>query len=153
MRGSILDWLRRRTDADSAEANAPDCPQIQPITTDTDRLQPVHTGKHRSTLRWAPPEEHAALILDYLQAPDGRTGTIPFKEMEQIHLDVCDEHNIEPSKWNPVAEHLRLLLGGKKTYDNGIRVYRIPPKEQQPHLRVASDKSAVTHLRNSALAQ
>jgi hypothetical protein len=141
LRGSIIDWLKRRTDTDSTEADAVDCPRDEPIPPGSDRLRPAHTSKHRSTLRWAPPEEHAALILDHLQGPGGRTGTIPFKEINAIHREACLERNVEPCKWNPVGEELRQLLGGKKTYDydtNGkrIRVYRISPKEQQPHLKV-----------------
>jgi len=135
-----------------------DCPRTQPIPTDSHRLQPVHTGKHRSTLRWAPPTEHAAAILEALQGPEGRTGTVPYGYLREIHADVCIERNIEPCAWNPVGKELRKLIGGKKTYDydaNGkrIRVYRIPPKDQQPHLRVAAHNYAPTQMRNSAIAQ
>jgi hypothetical protein len=83
-------------------------------------------------LRWAPPEEHAAAILETLQGPDGRIGTISAKEMEEIHREVCDEYGIEHIGWIAVGRELRRLLGGAKTYGpdaNGksVRVYRIPP--------------------------
>jgi hypothetical protein len=71
--------------------------------TDRNRIQPVRTGENRSpiqghipTQRWVPAEEHATAILDFLQGPGGRTGTITFMEMKQIHAEVCLELDIDP---------------------------------------------------------
>lgn len=119
------------------------------ITTDSDRLLLTGTGENQCipTVRWAEPAEHALAILETLQGPGGRTGTIPFREMTKIHLDVCLERNIEPIGWTAVGRELRKLIGAEKTYGydaNGkrIRIYRIPPKGQQPCLGVAIDNYA-----------
>jgi hypothetical protein len=94
-----------------------------------------------STHRWASPAEHAAALLDFLQGAGGRTGTIPFDEMEQIHLEVCLECDFEPIGWTAVGRELRKLIKDEKTYDriNGeqVRVYRIPPRTQQTRVRAA----------------
>ena len=70
-----------------------------------------------------------AAVLDFLQGPGGRTGTIPFDEMEEIHLDVCLEREFEVIGWTAVGRELRRLLGAEKDYEriNGeqVRVYRI----------------------------
>jgi hypothetical protein len=106
---------------------------------DRNRLQPVHTGENRfliqghvPTRRWVPAEEHAAAILDFLQGPGGRTGTIALTELKQIHAEVCLELDIDPIGWTAVGRELRRLLKDNKTYDydqlgRRVRVYRIPP--------------------------
>ena len=110
--------------------------------------EPTATGTARPrvespipTRRWATPAEHAAAILDFLQGPGGRTGTIPFDEMEQVHLDVCLERDFEPIGWTAVGRELRRLLGAEKDYEriNGeqVRVYRIPPRPAQARIRAA----------------
>jgi hypothetical protein len=87
------------------------------------------------------PAEHAAAILDFLQGPGGHTGTIPFDEMEQIHLEVCLERDFEPIGWVAVGRELRKLIGDEKTYEriNGeqVRVYRIPPRAERTRTRAA----------------
>lgn len=148
-RGTILKLFERRPDANSAAADTFDCRRTHSTTPGSNRLQPVHTGKHRATLRWAPPEEHAAAILEALQGPDGQTGTVPYRHLREIHADVCIERNIEPCAWNPVGKELRKLIGGEKTYGydaNGkrIRVYRIPPRDPRSNLRVIPTQNAAT---------
>ena len=85
-----------------------------------------------STVRSATPAQHAAAILDFLQAPGGRTGTITAKELRQIHAEVCLVLELEPIGWTAVGRELRKLIGERRTYQriNGeqVRVYRIPPR-------------------------
>jgi hypothetical protein len=112
-------------------------PLAKPTATDT-RSSPAPTR------RWVSPAEHAAALLDFLQGAGGRTGTIPFDEMEQIHLEVCLERDFEPIGWTAVGRELRKLIGDEKTYEriNGaqVRVYRIPPRAQQTRIRAACAK-------------
>jgi hypothetical protein len=93
------------------------------------------------TRRWASPAEHAAALLDFLQGAGGRTGTIPFEEMEQIHLEVCLECDFEAIGWTAVGRELRKLIGDEKTYERirgeQVRVYRIPPRTQQAQICAA----------------
>jgi hypothetical protein len=88
-----------------------------------------------STVRSATPAQHAAAILDFLQAPGGRTGTIRATELRQIHAEVCFVLELEPIGWTAVGRELRKLIGEGRTYQriNGeqVRVYRIPPRAVQ----------------------
>jgi hypothetical protein len=83
-----------------------------------------------STVRSATPAQHAAAILDFLQAPGGRTGAITAKELRQIHAEVCFVLELEPIGWTAVGRELRKLIGEGRTYQrsNGeqLRVYHIP---------------------------
>ena len=92
---------------------------------------PVSAGPV-STVRSATPAQHAAAILDFLQAPGGRTGAITAKELREIHAEVCFVLELEPIGWTAVGRELRKLIGGGRTYHriNGeqVRVYRIPPR-------------------------
>ena len=112
-----------------------DCHGVtEPTATDSTYLNsPVPTR------RWVPPAAHAAAILAFLQGPGGRTGTVPFAEMEEIHLEVCLEHDIEPIGWVAVGRELRRVLGAEKEYEriNGeqVGVYRIPPAAPAARLR------------------
>jgi hypothetical protein len=113
-------------------------PLAEPVDTDANRCEPVSTDEHRfathcpiPTRRWVAPEERAAAILEFLQGPGGRTGTIAFDELEKLHVDICLERDWEVASWTAVGRELRRLLRAEKTYEaiNGrrIRVYRIPP--------------------------
>ena len=80
------------------------------------------------------------------RVPGGRTGTIPFDEMEQIHLEVCLERDFEAIGWTAVGRELRKLIGDEKTYEriNGSRCAftesRLAPSRrefaplEQPHI-------------------
>ena len=107
------------------------------IETDRNRLEPVGIHPHRitpwpiPTRRWATPAEHAAAILDFLQGPGGRTGSLPVDELKKLHVEICAENDWEPIGWTAVGRELRKLLGAQKTYEDikgrPTRVYRIPP--------------------------
>ena len=87
------------------------------------------------TRRWAEPAERAAAILEFLQGPGGRTGSIPIDELKQLHIDICLERDWEIIGWTAVGRELRELLKADKTYDRGERVYRIPPLAGRSRLR------------------
>jgi hypothetical protein len=108
------------------------------VVTSVNRCEPVDADAHRfaipcpfPTRRWAEPAEHAAAILEFLQGPGGRTGSLPIGELKQLHLEICAERDWEPIGWTAVGRELRELLKADKTYEsvNGkrTRVYRIPP--------------------------
>jgi hypothetical protein len=92
-----------------------------------------------STVRSATPAQQAAAILDFLQAPGGRTGTITATELRQIHAEVCFDLELEPIGWTAVGCALRKLIGEGRTYQriNGeqVRVYRIPPRAAEASAR------------------
>ena len=107
------------------------------MKTDRNRLEPVGTDSDRfvtpwpiPTRRWATPAEHAAPILDFLQGPGGRTGSLPVDELKKLHVEICAESDWEPIGWTAVGRELRKLLGAQKTYEDikgrPTRVYRIP---------------------------
>lgn len=81
------------------------------------------------TLRWKPADYHARALLDRLQGPDGRTGTIPHHLLRLLYLDMCHEIDLEPMGWNAVAREFRKVLGDRKHHLDTRRgtVYRIPP--------------------------
>lgn len=117
-------------------------PLPEPVETDLNRSEPVTTDMHRLDTHWqvptrrrAEPEEHAAALLEVLQAPGGRTGSIPVDDLKAIHVDMCLEVDWEIINWIPVGRELRRLLGAEKTYDKGKRVYRIPPIAGRSRLR------------------
>ncbi len=110
----------------------------EPMDTDVSRCEPVETDAHRlvtpcpfPTRRWAEPAEHATAILEFLQGPGGRTGSLPVEELQQLHVEICAEKDWEVIGWTAVGRELRALLKTEKTYEpiNGkrTRVYRIPP--------------------------
>jgi hypothetical protein len=130
--------LPNRQQPTSPSSEPPSQSPAEPTATDTELLV---LASRVPTRRRATPAEHAAALLDVLQGPGGRTGTIPFDEMEQIHLEVCLEMDFEPIGWVGVGRELRKLIGDQKTYEriNGeqVRVYRIPPRAQQTRTRAA----------------
>ena len=76
------------------------------------------------------PAERAAAILEFLQGPGGRTGSLPVDDLKQLHIDICLERDWEIIDWTSVGRELRRLLKADKTYDfkaPQTRVYRIPP--------------------------
>ena len=107
----------------------------EPVDTDANRCEPVDVDAHRfaipcplPTRRWAEPAEHAAAILEFLQGPGGRTGSLPVDDLKQLHIDICLERDWEIIDWTSVGRELRRLLKADKTYDKRRRrVYRIPP--------------------------
>ena len=122
----------------SAFAPAQCHPLPAPMDTDVNRCEPVETNSHRvathcplPTRRWADPAEHAAAILEFLQGPGGRTGSLPVDELKQLHVEICAERDWEPIGWTAIGRELRELLKADKTYEpiNGrrTRIYRIPP--------------------------
>ena len=139
MRGLLKLIGRGQTAPTSAEMPSYGHPLPEPVPTVSNRLETGRTGEIRPvthcripTRRWAAPAEHAAAILQFLQSVGGRTGTITYAEMKEIHADVCFERDWELIGWTAVGRELRKLLGGAKTLDydaNGKRVlvYRIPP--------------------------
>jgi hypothetical protein len=142
----LLTWLRIGSEADDPnERGQP----LAPVETDANRLQPVSTGEHQvgiycqiPTRRWAAPAEHAAAVVEFLQGPGGRTGSIPVDDLKQLHIDICLERDWELIGWTAVGRELRELLGAEKTYEdiNGRpkRVYRIPPIASRTRLRAIS---------------
>jgi hypothetical protein len=122
------------------------CHPPELIETDRNRLEPFGTVPHRfvtpwpiPTRRWATPAEHAAAILDFLQGPGGRTGSLPVDELRKLHVEICAENDWEPIGWTAVGRELRKLLGAQKTYEDikgrPTRVYRIPPIAGRRRLR------------------
>ena len=118
----------------------------EPVDTDANRCEPVSTDAHQfatpcpfPTRRWAEPAEHAAAILEFLQGPGGRTGSLPIDELKQLHLEICAERDWEPIGWTAIGRELRELLKADKTYEpvNGkrTRVYRIPPIATRGRIR------------------
>jgi len=76
--------------------------------------------------------EHAEAVLDWLQGPGGRTGTVLASELIEIHRELCAERNWELKGWAGVGRELRRILGQGKEYvgrgNDRQRAYRIPPK-------------------------
>jgi hypothetical protein len=125
-----------------APAPAPCQPLPAPVDTDLDRSRPVDTDADQfathcpvPTRRWVPPQEHAVAILEFLQGPGGRTGSIPYGELKNLHLEICWERDWEPVGWNGVGRELRRLLKDEKTYDKRRRVYHIPPVSTRARIR------------------
>lgn len=94
------------------------------------------------TTQARPPRDHARALLDWLQGPGGRTGSILASELEAIHIEVCCELDWEPIGWIAVGRELRRLIGGRKEYarSEGRRlcVYRIPPADIIARPRLAA---------------
>lgn len=95
----------------------------------------------RSTIQARPPADHATALLEWLQGPGGRTGTILSTELEAVHADLCFELDWEFVGWTAVARELRRLLGARKEYiwrdGKRLRAYRIPPATSRSLRRVA----------------
>ena len=140
----LFTWLWfARSSRDDADTTAPvGHPLTSATPTGPNRFELVYTGASSATtachiphLRWVPPVDHAAAILEFRQGPGGRTGTISASEMEQIHLEVCDEYNYEPIGWTAVGRELRRLLGGDRNsygvdrHGKRVRAYRIAPAD------------------------
>lgn len=70
-------------------------------------------------------------MLEILQGPGGRTGTITAAELKLIHRELCLERDFEEIGWVAVGRELRRLLNDRKSYEwidgRRVRVYRIPP--------------------------
>jgi hypothetical protein len=146
---SIFGGDRRST---SAHASA-QCQSLpEPIHTDVNRCELVETDGLRlatpcpfPTRRWVEPAEHAEAILEFLQGPGGRTGSLPVEELQQLHLEICAERDWELIGWTAVGRELRELLKADKTYEpiNGrrTRVYRIPPlAARRGQIKIASGR-------------
>jgi hypothetical protein len=118
-------------------------PPPEPVETDHNRLEPLATDDlqldshwQTPTRRWVPPAEHAAAILEFSQGHGGRTGSIPWDELQKLHIEICAERDWDPIGWTAVGRELGdLLKEEKKTYENGKRVYRIPPIAGRTRLR------------------
>ncbi len=121
-------------------------PVAEPINTDVNRCELVVAEAHRvgtpcpyPTRRWADPAEHAAAILEFLQGPGGRTGSIPVEELQRLHIEICIERDWDLIGWTAVGRELRELLKAEKTYEpvegKRTRVYRIPPLSGRSRLR------------------
>ena len=133
MGGFIRSMFGGRRGASAAEA-AQRHPLPAPADTDVNRCELVEVDELQlathcpvPTRRWVPPQEHAVAILEFLQGPGGRTGSIPYCELKNLHLEICWERDWEPVGWNAVGRELRRLLKDEKTYDKRRRVYPIPP--------------------------
>ena len=85
-------------------------------------------------LRIAPPDEHAHLLLNWLQQAFPNGADVPATEVMEMHLELELEHQLAPIGWIPVARRLREMTGGGKLYisqgRNRIRAYRIPPSSR-----------------------
>ena len=109
--------------------------RMPPTDTGANRLQPTPSDEQRAqalpTRRAVEPRQHAAILLEVLQGPGGRTGTITAEELKLIHREVCLEYDFEEIGWVAIGRELRRLLNDRKSYEwiNGrrMRVYRIPP--------------------------
>ncbi len=91
--GAVRGLLRLIFSGEGGGRDAACQPLPVPMDTDVDRCEPVETDAHRvgtpcpfPTRRWADPAEHAAAILEFLQGPGGRTGSIPVEELQQLHI-------------------------------------------------------------------
>ena len=164
--------LRKSSDVHTADAGAkiqaPGAPvgateQRQSATNDSKRPRPKAESPKRTehlafdaaevptllaqvpTIQARMPREHAAALLNWLQGPGGRTGSIFAHELETMHKDMCAAANWERVGWVAVARELRRLLNARKEYGRcaGRRlcVYRIPPasaKASVPPVRLLS---------------
>ena len=140
----LLTWLRIGSEAEDPNKRGQSL--AEPIDADENRCEPVDSDAHQfatpclfPTRRWAEPAEHAAAILEFLQGPGGRTGSLPIGELKQLHQEICAERDWEPIGWTAVGRELRELLKADKTYGpiNGkrTRVYRIPPLAVRARMR------------------
>jgi len=110
-------------------------PLTEPIETDQNQFELVARDDHQfashcqlPTRRWVTPAERADAILEFSQNVGGRTGTVPWDELQKLHIEICGERDWDPMGWTAVGRELSdLLQEEKKTYENGKRVYRIPP--------------------------
>ena len=97
-------------------------------------VQPVRTGSILApvaTPSWHSPEEQAAALLDWLQAPGGRVGEVPSRELMSLHIEMCAEMFWQQTPWIPVAKAFRKLINDpRRRYasrnSRRIVVYRIP---------------------------
>ena len=97
-------------------------------------VQPVRTGSTLvpvATPSWHSPEEQAAALLDWLQAPGGRVGEVPARELMSLHIEMCAELFWQHAPWIPVAKAFRKLINDPRRHyasRNSCRVvvYRIP---------------------------
>ena len=110
-----------RTDAKSATEKRTD---VQPVRTGS-TLVPVATPS------WHSPEEQAAALLDWLQAPGGRVGEVPARELMSLHSEMCAELFWQHTPWIPVAKALRKLISDPRHHyasrnSRRVVVYRIP---------------------------
>ena len=118
---------------------------LTPTLTSANRLQLTPSDASREnrlpTRRAATPREHAASLLEMLQGPGGRTGTITADELKLMHREVCLESDFEEIGWVAVGRELRRLLNDRKSYNwvdgRRLRVYRIPPATPIVHWKAA----------------
>ena len=97
-------------------------------------VQPVRTGSTLvpvATPSWHSPDEHAAALLDWLQAPGGRVGEVPARELMGLHIEMCAELFWQHTPWIPVAKALRKLINDPRHHyasrnSRRVVVYRIP---------------------------
>ena len=113
------------------------------------RVDPVQVGpaaidrSGANLVRALPAPAHAQALIDWLQGPGGRTGTIDSVEAEEIYREMCDASRLEPLGWAAVARELRRVLGDGRQRDrrDGKRrtVFRVPPAGSEQSLsRVSS---------------
>jgi len=97
-------------------------------------VQPVRTGSTLvpvATPSWHSPEEQAAALLDWLQAPGGRVGEVPARELMCLHIEMCAELFWQHTPWVPVARAFRKLINDPHHHyasrnSRRVVVYRIP---------------------------
>ncbi len=91
-------------------------------------------------------KEHAVALLEWLQGPGGRTGTVLASELMEIHRELCAERNWEPKGWAGIGRELRRMLGHGKEYigrgNDRQRAYRIPPRVAAPVAPAALTRAA-----------
>jgi hypothetical protein len=97
-------------------------------------VQPVRTGSTLipvATPSWHSPEEQAAALLDWLQAPGGRVGEVPARELMSLHIEMCAELFWQQTPWIPVAKAFRKLINDPRHHyasrnSRRVVVYRVP---------------------------
>jgi hypothetical protein len=89
-------------------------------------------------LEQTPVADHVLRLLRWLQAADGVTGEILYRDLMNIYHEMCAEHRLQPCPWNVVSVEFTGLIGGRKTYTwvrdargerHRLRKYVVPPAD------------------------
>lgn len=80
-------------------------------------------------LNYAPAADQAAVFLQWMQGPGGRTGYFPFNELAEAYVEWAVEHGLQPHPWAAIARELRRLVPQRKRYvgPGRVRMWHIPP--------------------------
>lgn len=125
-----MSWFSRKsaTEQQHSEASPPtSAPPGEPlrevVATLSQRCRPSE-----AELRYLPADDQAQMLLDWLQAPDGRTGWFFADELMATYVEMACEAGIVPHDWRAIGRELRRLLGQRKTVGGRARrrIWYIP---------------------------